>query len=34
VIWNVYYRDTTAYIMTIPSSPCGNVVWRSGEIKA
>ncbi len=21
-----YYRDTTAYIMTIPSSPCSNVV--------
>ena len=34
MIWNVYYRDTTAYIMTIPTSPCSNVVWCSGEIKA
>ena len=29
-----YYRDTTAYIMTIPSSPCSNVVRCSGDIKA
>ncbi len=29
-----YYRDTTAYIMTIPSSPCSNVVWRLSEITA
>ena len=34
MIWNVYYRDTTVYIMTIPSSPCRNVVWCSGDIKA
>ena len=29
-----YYRDTTAYIMTIPSSPFGNVVRCYGDIKA
>jgi hypothetical protein len=34
VIWNVYYRDTTAHIITIPSSPYSNVVWCSSEIKA
>ena len=26
-----YYRDTTTYIITIPSSPCNNVVWCSGD---
>ena len=26
-----YYRDTITYIITIPSSPCNNVVWCSGD---